>query len=254
MSTLRFQSVEIIYMRRTPFERAGLILDPMDLDCPGIYGVAGATGSGKSSFCKLLAGLLPEISEKVEYPESGLPIHRQVGYVSQQPEHQIFASTVEEELGFALKNFEIPEKSWKMKMLDALKRVGLAEDILGQDPWKLSGGEKRRVAIASILVFDPPILVLDEPTAGVDARGRKILIQTIQDCRERGVTVFWVTHDLRDILRFAEFCLYFKDNRLAALGSPLDVLSQADLEPPPLLKILREGRGGEFEDELCAKT
>jgi energy-coupling factor transport system ATP-binding protein len=254
MSKLRFQSVEIIYMENTPFERPGLILDPIGLDCPAIYGIAGATGSGKSTFCKLLVGLLPGVSGHIDYPDENLGVHRQVGYVSQQPEHQIFASTVEEELCFALKNFEIPEQSWAERMQDALQRVGLDEQILGKDPWRLSGGEKRRVAIASILVFDPPILVLDEPTAGVDAQGRKILISTIQDCRKRGITVFWVTHDLRDILRYCEFCLYFKDSKIQDFGTPFDVLSKSDLERPPLLRILHEGKGELCAGELLIKT
>jgi energy-coupling factor transport system ATP-binding protein len=131
---------------------------------------------------------------------------------------------VREELEFALKNFDYPVNNWDHLCEQALLRCGLDSAYLDKNPMILSGGEKRRVAIASILVYEPQLLILDEPTAGVDGAGRQTLIQTITDYARNGRTVIWVSHELDDILLYTEKCLFFDEGRLAAFGPTYDVL------------------------------
>ncbi|MBT3785802.1 ATP-binding cassette domain-containing protein [bacterium] len=237
---LKFQSFQHHYMQGTPFESLGLEIPAMELELRGIYGIFGSTGSGKSTFCKLVAGLLDGGDKVVEapWPTKQIPFH--VGYVFQQPEHQVFEETVRAELCFALRNFKVDEGEWEIRCRESLDLVGLPETLLQRDPLQLSGGEKRRVAIASILAYRPKLLILDEPLAGVDGPGKRRIIDTILAVERSGATIFWVSHDLNDLLRHAKRSLYFKEGRLESLGNTFEVIKNCGLEKSILIQFMEQ--------------
>lgn len=245
MNFIRFSATDYFYMKGTPFERHALHLDDFELPIGGIYGVVGETGSGKSTFCRLLAGLLPGCEHLCQLPFSGG--RENVGYVFQQPEHQLFENTVREELEFSLKNFDYPRNKWGNLCEQALLMCGLESAYLDKNPMILSGGEKRRVAIASILVYEPRLLILDEPTAGVDGAGRQILIKTIINYARNGGTVVWVSHELDDILLYTENCLFFEHGRLAAFGTVYEVLRDHGSIKTDILRYVEESGCGKHK-------
>lgn len=238
-STLKIRDFKLSYMKGTPFESLGVQVPEMELELSGIYGVLGSTGSGKSTFCKLLAGLAEGSSDVLVTPWKWNEHRQQCGFVFQQPEHQVFEETVEDELTFALRNFGFEEYLWSERVAEAMGLVGLPLSFLKRDPQTLSGGEKRRVALASILAYQPRLLILDEPMAGIDGMGKKRLLETILTVARNGVTIFWVSHDLNDLLRYADRCLYFESGTLKEFGDTHRVLFNSQMQDSYLLKLMR---------------
>lgn len=243
---MKIKEFQLFYMRDTPFERLGLEIPSIELELNGIYGALGSTGSGKSTFCKLLAGLAEGSKEALCTPWDYEDHPLEVGYVFQQPEHQIFEETVREELSFALRNFGVEHGSWSERIDEAMGLVGLPLDFLTRDPLSLSGGERRRVAMASILAYRPRLLILDEPMAGIDGIGKNHITETILSVAAQGTTIIWVSHDLNDLLRYAARSLYFKSGRLEEFGATFEVLNSSKLEKSllfDLMKYLTEHEG-----------
>lgn len=237
---IQLPAMDYFYMAGTPFESHALSISALDMPLLEIYGVVGETGSGKSTFCRLLTGLLPDREDLSHLPFDNC--RENIGYVFQQPEHQLFANTVREELEFALQNFNIPMAEWPKLCEKALTRCGLSSDYLDKSPLILSGGEKRRVAIAAVLVYEPELLVLDEPTAGVDGCGRQILIKTILDYAASGKTIFWVSHELDDILLYTNRCLFFAKGKILDFDYSYQVLRrQADVKTDILRYVEKSG-------------
>jgi len=196
-----------------------------------IVSVVGHTGSGKSTLAQHLNGLI--IPQRGEVIVDGMhvaakspqlrQIRRLVGLVFQYPEQQIFAETVEEELSFAPLNWNVSGMELKERISWAMELIGLEDSLLSQNPFELSGGQKRRVAIASVLAADPQILVLDEPTAGLDAGGSAELVALIKKFRRSSRCVIHVTHDLELALCISDRIIVLANGRIVSQGTPLQI-------------------------------
>ena len=197
-----------IYMPGTPFEKIALKDINLKIDDGEFIGIIGHTGSGKSTLIQHFNGLLKPTSGRVlvngqETSGKGLKeLRRHVGIVFQYPEHQLFEETVYKDIAFGLQQDNIAEEEKRKKVLEVITAVGLKEEVLEKSPFELSGGQKRRVAIAGVLIMKPGILVLDEPTAGLDPRGRDEIFGFITRIHETmGITVILVSHSMEDVAR-----------------------------------------------------
>lgn len=221
---------------------AEMALKEVSMDVPkgGWLSIVGRTGSGKSTLAQHLNGLYKIqtgsiLMEGEPLPQKGEGLHalrRRVGLVFQSPEDQFFCPMVEEEISFAPRNAGLAGEELERAVLGALDRVGLGRDVLGRPPLCLSGGERRLTAIASVLAARPECLVLDEPTAGLDARYRKRILALLSGLREEGRSVVVITHDLDMALRFSDRLLLLDGGRVLAWGTPRAVL-------PALMEALR---------------
>lgn len=207
--------------------RSPLVLQSVDLVVnPGsLTAVVGHTGAGKSSLLKVMNGLLLPTEGTVTVGDTTINaeknkkalkmVRKKVGMVFQFPESQLFAETVEQDICFGPLNFGKTIEEAKEIAKDILKQVGLAEEILSKSPFSLSGGQKRRVAIAGILAMQPDILLLDEPGAGLDPKGKKEILSLIKSWHyERGLTTLLVTHDMNDVARYAEDVIVMEKGKI----------------------------------------
>ncbi len=214
-------------------------------------GIIGETGSGKSTLLQLVGGLLaPEsgsltIDGKVYAKGRDQSLFPTVGYLFQYPEHQLFAETVEEDIAYGLKNMGLSDDEIKARVLEMLKEVGLSADILETSPFTLSGGQKRRVAIAGVLAVHPKILILDEPTSGLDPKGKKEMLTLFCTYKEKyRSTVLWVSHDMQDIAEYADrVMLLYKGEKIAEatpdeLFADAECYAQYGLDVPPITRIM----------------
>ena len=171
-----------------------------------------------------------------------MDLRRNVGLVFQFPENQLFEETVEKDVAFAPKNFGFNEKEALEKAHFALKKVGLGEDFYKRSPFELSGGEKRRVAIAGVLAFLPSVLIVDEPTAGLDPEGAKEMMDLFKEVHEEGTTVILVTHDMNLVLSYASKVIVMENGQIAEITDPLTLfgenLDAYSLEAPLLYRLL----------------
>ncbi|MCJ8347016.1 energy-coupling factor ABC transporter ATP-binding protein [bacterium] len=237
---IHFKNIEYTYFPNTPFEKKALSVDQLSLDLSQYYGIVGSTGSGKSTFLKILTHLIAPSKGQLDIDPKPNNLRKFFGFVFQQPEHQLFCETVQEELEFSLGNFEVDPALWSVRILDALSLVGLDSSFVSKDPLLLSGGQKRRVAIASILAYQPEVLVLDEPTAGVDGRSKQILLKAFQDYHAQGHSIFLVSHDLKLINNECSKVLSFCDGHLVDFGETFEVLSSLKGEMNPGLSLLKK--------------
>ncbi len=214
----------------------GPALDGVSLDvAPGTFvAVLGSNGSGKSTLAKHLNAILLPQSGKVlvdgmDTIDEGslLPIRRKVGMVFQNPDNQIVANVVEDDVAFALENLGVEPREIRRRVDEALKQVGMYDFRL-HAPHLLSGGQKQRVAIAGVLAMGPEVLVLDEPTAMLDPRGRREVVGTVERlCREKGITVLLITHHMDEAVR-ADRVLIMDHGHIVMDGTPAEVFARAD--------------------------
>lgn len=196
-----------------------------------VTSIVGHTGSGKSTLAQHLNGLLPPQKGRVvvgDLPvEAKSPLLRavrsMVGLVFQYPEQQIFAETVRDEIAFAPSNWGVTGQELEERVRRAMRAIGLEESLLSRNPFELSGGQKRRVAIASVLAADPKYLVMDEPTAGLDAKGTRELTALFLRCKAEGRSVIHITHDLELALAISDKIVVLERGRLFAQGTPLEI-------------------------------
>lgn len=199
-------------------------------------GLIGHTGSGKSTLIQHLNGLIKATSGTVyvngediydkEYSMKGL--RSKVGLVFQYPEHQLFETTVLKDVEFGPKNLGLSQLEIQYRSFEALKQVGIGEDLLDVSPFDLSGGQKRRVAIAGVLAMQPEVLILDEPTAGLDPKGRdEILDQIAKIHKERGITVILVSHSMEDVANYVQRIIVMNDGEVALDDVPKRVFRYA---------------------------
>ncbi|MCA1028608.1 MULTISPECIES: energy-coupling factor ABC transporter ATP-binding protein [Cytobacillus] len=241
---ISLKNVEYRYQVNTPFER--LAIQDVSIDIPSgtFLALIGHTGSGKSTVLQHLNALLkPTAGEVVigertitsEKKQKGLKAIRQkVAIVFQFPEHQLFEETVEKDICFGPMNFGVNEGEAKRRAHEAIKQVGLDESILQKSPFDLSGGQMRRVAIAGVLAMHPDVIVLDEPTAGLDPRGRKeIMDMFYQLHKERNLSTILVTHSMEDASRYADKIAIMHKGEVYKVGTPLDIFS----DPEQLIKM-----------------
>jgi energy-coupling factor transport system ATP-binding protein len=201
------------------------------------FGLIGQTGSGKSTLIQHLNGLLKPTRGSVEVDGQNLwergtnlrAIRQKVGLVFQYPEHQLFEETVFADVAFGPRNMGLPEEEVKERVEEALAMVGLDGEIADRSPFELSGGQKRRVAIAGVLAMRPKYLILDEPTAGLDPMGRQEILGEISALQQQGVTVVLVSHNMEEVARLVSRLAVMHDGRLIAQGTPAEVFSKGEL-------------------------
>ncbi|OBZ10528.1 ABC transporter ATP-binding protein [Bacillus sp. FJAT-27264] len=253
---IQLQQVSYTYADRSLWKQTAL--HDIDLSIPqgSIVGIAGATGSGKSTLLQLFNGILKPSEGTVrvldvtlragEKSPKLLPLRRRVGLVFQFPEQQMFEETVEKDLCFGPLNFGMSSEDAKARARKAMLDMGLDLDLLERNPFKLSGGQMRKAAIASVLAMDPDIVVLDEPTATLDPISRTELISLLERlCREQGRTVVIVTHRMDELLPVADSWIVLKEGRTAFQGSAGDlakdpaILERCGLTVPQSLRYWR---------------
>ncbi len=239
MPIMELQGVSYIYSEKTPFEKQAIHDVDLSIEAGDFIGVIGHTGSGKSTLVQHLNGLIQPTHGKVlfhgenvwEQPKAQLrDLRFRVGMVFQYPEHQLFETTVREDIAFGPKNMGLSESEIRERVYQAADSVGLREELLHKSPFELSGGEKRRAAIAGVIAMQPEILVLDEPTAGLDPRGRDAILSLISQYHQtHNTTVVLVSHSMEDIARVAKKVLVMDHGRKVAFDSTEQVFSQSDL-------------------------
>ncbi len=238
MSIIVTQNCHIRYSAGTPFEKDALTDVSVRIEEGELVGVIGHTGSGKSSFVQLLNGLLKPESGTVLFdgqdiwknPKDIRRIRFQVGMVFQYPEYQLFEETVYKDIAFGPRNMGLSEQDIHARVLRAADRVGLERALLDKSPFELSGGEKRRAAIAGVMAMEPRVLILDEPTAGLDPRGRERILNMIREYqRENRTTVLLVSHSMEDVARVADRVLVLDHGRVAMLDTVAQVFARADV-------------------------
>ncbi|MDD1515450.1 energy-coupling factor ABC transporter ATP-binding protein [Priestia megaterium] len=232
-----FKEVEHRYQVNTPFERIALHDLNLNIQSGTFLAVIGHTGSGKSTIIQHLNALLKPTAGEIQIGERTIKANRkeknlkairqQVGVVFQFPEHQLFEETVEKDIAFGPMNYGVSEEEAKQKARELIKLVGLPEDILARSPFDLSGGQMRRVAIAGILAMNPNVLILDEPTAGLDPKGRQEIMNMIYRLhKEKGLTTILVTHSMEDAAMYADELIVMNKGTIAMKGSPREVFGQ----------------------------
>lgn len=236
---IKFESVNHIYNANTPMEQRALYDINFDIKDRQFLAIVGHTGSGKSTLIQHMNGLLKPssgsitIGEKVIKPDEknkGLKEIRQyVGLVFQFPEYQLFEETVEKDIMFGPMNYGVSEEEAKVRAHDVIKMVGLDESVLSQSPFNLSGGQMRRVAIAGILAMNPDVLVLDEPTAGLDPQGQHEMMEMFNTLHKQyHKTIILVTHDMNLVAEYAEEMIVMHRGEMKFKGAPQQVFKEVD--------------------------
>lgn len=237
MAVLEVKNLTHIYSEGTPFEKDAIRDVSFSVEEGELIGVIGHTGSGKSTLVQHLNGLLRPNSGQVflhgqdiwAEPKEIRKVRFQVGMVFQYPEHQLFEETVYKDISFGPKNMGLPEEEIKERVHQAAKFAGLREELLEKSPFDLSGGEKRRAAIAGVIAMDPSVLILDEPTAGLDPMGRDDLLEQIRKYhQERKNTVLLVSHSMEDIAKLSDRVLVMNRGRLAFFDTTANVFSHGE--------------------------
>ena len=249
---LQIEHLTHTYSAGTPFQRSAV--DDMNLSMMDgeFLGIIGHTGSGKSTLIQHLNGLLKPTSGRILLqgkdiwadPKKIRDVRFQVGLVFQYPEYQLFEETVYKDIAFGPKNMGLDEADIDRRVRDAAAFVGLTETMLDKSPFELSGGQKRRVAIAGVIAMEPKVLVLDEPTAGLDPRGRDDILARIQDYhRAKNASVVLVSHSMEEIARNVDRIVVLSDSHVFMEGTPRQVFARADelervgLDIPQVTKV-----------------
>ena len=234
---LQVQNLHHIYSAGTPFEHTALHDVSFSVERGEFIGIIGHTGSGKSTLMQHLNGLLKPTSGKILLDGQDIwadkKLTRQcrfrVGLVFQYPEYQLFEETVYKDIAFGPKNMGLDAKEIDRRVREAAGFVGLTEQQLEVSPFDLSGGQKRRVAIAGVIAMEPEVLILDEPTAGLDPSGREEILANIEAYRKaKNATIMMVSHSMNDVARLTDRLLVMCDARLAMDGTPGEVFTHAE--------------------------
>ena len=233
---LEVRNLDYIYSAGTPFEHKALDHISFGVEPGEFVGIIGHTGSGKSTLMQQMNGLLKPTSGQVLLDGvdiwSDKKLTRQarfrVGLVFQYPEYQLFEETVYRDIAFGPKNMGLDEKEVDRRVREAAGFVGLTQAQLEVSPFDLSGGQKRRVAIAGVIAMEPEVLILDEPTAGLDPVGRAEILGNIEAYRQaKNATIMMVSHSMEDVARLTDRLLVMNGSRLAMDGTPAEVFSRA---------------------------
>lgn len=235
---ITFDQVSHVYGKGTPFERVALQNISLRIPSGSFVGIIGQTGSGKSTLVQHLNGLLAPTAGRITLgdvvitPTQRLPHarRRDIGLVFQYPEHQLFEETVAKDVSFGPLNFDLPQEMVEARARESLEIVGLDyESLKDRSPFQLSGGQMRRVAIAGVLAMQPKVLVLDEPTAGLDPAGRKAILEGIYRIhREQALTTLLVTHSMEEAARYADYLLVMAAGQVVLQGKPEEVFMHAE--------------------------
>ena len=235
---IRFKQVGFAYQAGTPFEMRALQDVTFSVKDGSYVAIIGHTGSGKSTILQHLNALLKPTEGLVELGDKTInsttgnkdlkPLRKKVGIVFQFPEAQLFEETVEKDIAFGPKNFGVSEEEALKIAAEVVKTVGLPEEVLKKSPFDLSGGQMRRVAIAGVLAMKPEVLVLDEPTAGLDPKGRLEMMEMFYKLnKEQNMTIVLVTHQMNDVSDYADHVIVIEAGNVVKEGSPKEVFSDA---------------------------
>ena len=238
MAEIKLENITYLHGKDTPYQI--LALDNVSLSIPSgkITGIIGHTGSGKSTLVQMLNGILKphegsvKLDEKDiwEKPKEIRKIRFRVGLVMQYPEYQLFEETVYKDIAFGPKNMGLSDDDIRERVLEAAEFAGVEKELLEKSPFDLSGGQKRRVAIAGIIAMRPDVLVLDEPAAGLDPRGRESIFSNIVEYQKKSQsTVVIVSHSMEDMARFCDSLVVMADGKVVLNGEPSDVFANAEL-------------------------
>ncbi len=267
LAILETQELTYTYSAGTPFEKTAVDHVSLKIEEGQMVGVMGHTGSGKSTLIQHFNGLLQPTSGKVlldgkdiwEDKSKIRNVRFQVGLVFQYPEYQIFEETVYKDIAFGPKNMGLDDAEIKRRVLETAHDIGLSEELLERSPFELSGGQKRRVAIAGVMAMEPKVLILDEPTAGLDPAGRDKILSHIKAYHERTKnTILIVSHSMEDIATFADKILVMSNSKLFCYDDTVRVFARADeisrigLDVPQITKVFGElkNRGLDFGKEV----
>jgi len=249
---LQVKNLNHIYSAGTPFEHVALDNVSFAVERGEFIGIIGHTGSGKSTLIQHLNGLLKPTSGTIELDGKDIWENKattrqsrfRVGLVFQYPEYQLFEETVYKDIAFGPKNMKLSPEEIDRRVREAAGFVGLTEEQLEVSPFDLSGGQKRRVAIAGVIAMEPEVLILDEPTAGLDPEGREEILANINAYREaKNATIMMVSHSMGDVARLADRLLVMNDAKLAMFDTPAAVFDRAQellemgLDIPELTRV-----------------
>ena len=235
---IRFKQVGFAYQAGTPFEMRALHDVSFSIEDGSYVAIIGHTGSGKSTILQHLNALLKPTEGIVKLGDKTIdsttgnkdlkPLRKKVGIVFQFPEAQLFEETVEKDIAFGPKNFGVSEEEALNIAAEVIQTVGLPADVLKKSPFDLSGGQMRRVAIAGVLAMKPEVLVLDEPTAGLDPKGRLEMMEMFYKLnKEQNMTIVLVTHQMNDVSDYADHVVVIESGKVVKEGSPKEVFADA---------------------------
>ena len=264
---LRIENLSYVYGKGTPFEKVALDNVTVSFEKGKITGLIGHTGSGKSTLVNLLNGLYKPASGKVYLdgqdiwanPKEIAKIRYRVGLVMQYPEYQLFDETVRLDIGFGPRNLGLSPEEVEERVLEAARFAGVGADLLDKSPFELSGGQKRRVAIAGIIAMRPDVLVLDEPAAGLDPRGRREILGSLRDYADRqNASVILVSHSMEDMAHYCDNVVVMNSAKVCRTGTVENIFSEADaliavgLDVPMISRVATElkKRGIPLEGKL----
>lgn len=267
MPILEAKDLTYTYSIGSPFEKTAVDHINLQIGQGEFVGIIGHTGSGKSTLMQMMNGLLKPTAGTVlldgkDIWEKGADrrsVRFQVGLVFQYPEYQLFEETVYKDIAFGPKNMGLDEKEIDRRVRETAEAVGLKEELLEKAPYALSGGQKRRVAIAGVMAMEPRVLILDEPTAGLDPKGRtKILSQLREYHKRTGCTVMLVSHSMEDVAKYVSRLLVLSHAKVVCYDTPANVFARGDelekmgLALPQITRVFRllRDRGITFPDEV----
>ena len=247
------QNVSYTYGKGTPFEKNALTDINIEINDGEFVGLIGHTGSGKSTLIQHLNGLIKPTSGRVLVDGKDLAdkdvslrqLRFKIGLVFQYPEYQLFDETVLSDIAFGPKNLGLSDAEANDRAREAMELVGLAHELESKSPIELSGGQKRRVAIAGVLAMKPELLILDEPAAGLDPKGRTEILDRIKDLHEKqGMSIMLVSHSMEDIAKMAQRVIIIKEGRIERQGTPDEIfglgekLKEYGLDVPQITKLI----------------
>ena len=238
MSIIELKDVSFVYGKKTPYEINALDSVSLEFEENLITGLIGHTGSGKSTLVQMLNGILRPTRGTVivdgediwKKPKKIAKVRYKVGMVMQYPEYQLFADTVKDDIAYGPKNMKLPPEEIEARVLESAAFCGIDEATLKKSPFDLSGGQKRRVALAGVMAMKPKILVLDEPAAGLDPRGRREILGGIKKYREvSGTTVIIVSHSMEDMAMYCDRVVVMSGGKMLTNGTCAEVFSNSTL-------------------------
>lgn len=262
MAIISTKNLSYVYSAKTPFEKAALDNINIEIMQGELVGIIGHTGSGKSTLVQHFNGLVKPTSGQIfvdgediwANPKEIKQLRFKVGLVFQYPEYQLFDETVRKDIAFGPRNMGLSEDEIEQRVNDAAEIVGLSDKLLDKSPFDLSGGEKRRAALAGVLAMNPKVLILDEPTAGLDPIGRDGILTRIKEYQKSsGATVLLVSHSMEDVARVADRILVMDHSQAKMLDTVDNVFSHADelqaigLNVPHITKVFMGLRARGFD-------
>ncbi|RIN77491.1 energy-coupling factor transporter ATPase [Staphylococcus simulans] len=254
--SIKFNDVTYVYQKGTPFEYEALHQINTEFEPGHYYAIIGQTGSGKSTLIQHFNGLLKpsygtvaldDLVLKAKTKDKAIrPMRQRVGLVFQFPESQLFEDSVEREILFGPKNFNMNLEKVKDYAYRLLMKLGFDRDVMSKSPFQMSGGQMRKIAIVSILAMDPDIIVLDEPTAGLDPHSRKQVMDLLKQLQQEGKTIVLVTHDMNDVAQYADRIKVLQQGTLVYEGTPRELFSNPQrindysLDLPDIVQLQRD--------------